>query len=233
MTFAEIIAAAVPEKQEAVRQELAKIEGAVKINSREEAAKFIDENSFMAAEFQSRLSKKNLEFETRFKAEDMPKLVEEEIKKRGPKPKDPEVLAAYEKAEKAEKAMQEFQDKAIKAEQRSVAVNLLSGIGLSAKMADLFIGKNDAETQANFAKYFDPKDPESFPSWRDGHAEKLLKDRFGTQPTPSGGGVPAPANARLEELRKQYAELARSGQMDAASAVTSEIMKLQKQAVMP
>ncbi len=226
MTLLEIIAALPVDKQAAAKAELDKLEGAVKIASREDAEKLIRDNSFLKSAVDAEISKSVASHDEKFKAEKLPKLVEEELKKLQPPPTDPEKAALAERIKKLEADNLEKDKTAIREKQRARAIGALAAKGLPEKLADFYLGDDDSGTDAKLNMLFEHVIP-----WKDKAIESTLRERFGNQPTPSGGGgVPATVSAKLAELQKQYADLARTGQMDAASKIVTEMNHLKETA---
>lgn len=214
----------VPEdKRAAFTAKLAEIsKGYVKIDGPDIAAKVMKENEYLKSILESETSKRVENHDVKFRAEKLPGIIEEEIKKRGPKPKDPETAAALEEAQKARTEIEKWKADAIKAQQRARAIAVLSKEGLPESLADRYIGMTDEETDANLKGLVSTIKP-IIKAQTDA---EVLK-RVGNQGTPPAGTNPD-AETKIAGLRQKYAELARSGQMDAASNVASEIMNLQK-----
>jgi ribosomal protein L17 len=142
----------------------------------------------------------------KFRAEKLPGLLEAEIKKREPPPKDP-ILAAM-KAEidamKADKEKVEAETK--RAKQLSRAIPKLTEMGLDAELAERLIGNTDDETDSLLDTF-----GKSFVKARDGYTEKILKDRFGNQVMPPRGDQIKPG-----DLGAQYAQAIAEGNADLA-----------------
>jgi len=216
MTFAEIIAATVPEKQEDVRKALAALEGAVKIGSREDAAKLLLDNPFVKAEFDANLSKKNADYEARYNAEKLPGIVDakvaEELAKRAPKPTNPEVAAVLEAQQKTQKELDEWKARAQRTERAARVVPKLAELGLG-DLADLVIAESDELTDKRLEALTG-----SAQKMRDTYAEKILRERYGNAAPPSTGTAPAPA-----DLKAQHAKALADGNADLALALKSKM----------
>lgn len=203
MTMAEIVALIPEEKRAAVQAEL---DGAVKIASREDAERLIRDNAHVRAAFDAGISKTVADHDQRFMAEKLPGLVDEGIKARMPKPKDPELAAALERVEKLERENREASDKALRAQQRARAIGKLAEKGLSDKMAEYVLGSTDEETDAKLAAFIAEAE-----AWRNSAVEGTIKDRFGTQPMPAKGTAPEP-----QDLESLYQKAVADGNADLA-----------------
>jgi hypothetical protein len=197
--------------------------GYVKIDGPDIAAKVMAENPYLKSILESETSKRVENHDTRFKAEKLPGLVEEEIKKRGPKPKDPEVAALSDKLTAMEKEAAELKAAAIMAQQKARAIAALSARKLPETFAEDYIGQTDEETDAKIKRFTDTIDP---------YIKSLVNSgvlgRIGNNGAPVAGQI-AGAESQLTKLRQEYADAARAGQMDAASRITTEIQRLQAQ----
>ena len=204
MGLFEDFGSALPEdKREAFKAAISAFDGAVKIDSREAIEKLAD-NQHVKSYVDSMVSKAVASRDERFKAEKLPGIVEEEIKKRGPKPKDPELAAALERVEKLEQAKAQAEREIFIANQRAKIAPKLGELGLDAELADMFIGADDVSTEAKLGAF-----TKAFAKARDGHVERVLKERFGNMPTPSGGQSNITTReakvAQMQELAKNPA----------------------------
>jgi 3-methyladenine DNA glycosylase Tag len=90
----------IPEdKREAFKSALSQFDGAVKIASREDAEKLFESNDFIKSAKDAYISKATEAHDKNFKEKTLPGLIQEELKKNVPKPKDPELAAALERVE--------------------------------------------------------------------------------------------------------------------------------------
>ena len=196
---------ALPEdKREAFKAAIGSLDGAIKIDSRETVEKLAESNEHLKSFLDSRISKAVSARDENFMRERFPSLVEEELKKRAPKPKDPELAAALERVEKLEKAKAEAEREIFIANQRAKIAPKLGELGLDAELADMFIGADDVSTEAKLGAF-----TKAFAKARDGHVERVLKERFGNMPTPSGGQSNITTReakvAQMQELAKNPA----------------------------
>jgi len=148
----------------------------------------------------------------------LPGLIEEEIKKRGPKPKDPELAAALERVEALEKAKKQAEDANIRMAQLSKVIPVITELGLDAKWADRLIGNTDAETEETINAF-----KADVTKVRDSYTEKILKERFGNQGMPPKGGS---APTSREALQQKYNELMQKKQFQQALVVQAEMQRL-------
>lgn len=208
--------ALIPEdKRGDFRAKVSQLDGAVKIDSRETVEKLASENPFIKSAIDSAISKAVNAHDEKFKAEKLPVIVEEEIKKRGPKPKDPELAAALERVEALEKAKAQAEREMALAMQRAKVLPKLTEWGMDAELADMLIGNSDIETDARIAKF-----EASFVKARDGHTERVLKQRFGNNGTPTMGGA---AKTTKDQLQAQYVALMNAKQFQQAMLVKAEL----------
>ena len=210
---------ALPEdKREAFKAAISALDGAVKIDSRETVDKLASENPFIKSAIDSAISRAVASHDEKFKAEKLPSMIEDEIKKRGPKPKDPELAAALERVEALEKAKLQAENENKRITQLSKVLPKLTELGLEPEWADRLIGNTDAETEELIAKF-----EKSFTRARDGHTEKILKERFGNQGTPPMGGN---RPTTREALQAQYTDLMQKKQFQQALIVQAEMQKM-------
>lgn len=207
------------DKQEAFKAAVSSFDGAVKIDSRETLDKLAESNNVIKSWKDSVISRAVASHDEKFKAETLPNLLEEEIRKRGPKPKDPELAAALERVEKLEKAKAQAEAEARRVTQLSKVLPKITEWGLDAEFADRLIGDNDETTDAMIAKF-----EKSFTKARDGYTERVIKEKFGNQPVPPMGGNKP--NTR-EALTAQYTELMNQKRFQEAMLVQGELARLQ------
>jgi hypothetical protein len=216
MTIADIVALVSPDSREAVRIELAKLEGGVKITSREEAAKLFESNQWVKDEFQANLSRKNADYDAKFNAEKLPGIVQakvaEEIAKTAPKLKDPAYALLEERIATVEKAKAEAEAALAKQSMLARVAPKLAELGLSTKWADRLLASTEQETDDLAAAFVAEID-----GMRKSHAEKLLKDKFGTQVPPSRGTV------EPLDLKARYDKAMAEGNADLALALQSKM----------
>jgi len=189
------------DKREQFKAAVTALDGAVKIDSREAVEKLAD-NQFMKSYLDSQISKAVESHDTKFKADKLPSMIEDEIKKRGPKPKDPELAAALERVEALEKAKAHAEAENVRMNQLAKVLPALTEMGLDAKWADRLIGNSDAETEELISAF-----KADFGKARDGYTEKILRDRFGNQGMPPAGGY---AVSTKEQLIQKMQELAKN-----------------------
>lgn len=206
------------DKREAFRSAISALDGAVKIDSREMLDKLAETNDYVKSWKDAVISKATASHDANFREKTLPGLIEEEIKKRGPKPKDPEVAAALEEAQKARAEVEEWKAATNKARQMNKVLPKITEWGLDPDMAEDFIGNDDASTDAKIAKF-----EKSFTKARDSYTEKILKERFGNQGMPPKGGS---APTSREALQQKYNELMQKKQFQQALVVQAEMQRL-------
>jgi hypothetical protein len=210
----------VAEKREAFKAAISALDGAVKIDSREAVEKLAESNAFIKSWKDSVISTAVASHDAKFMKDSFPDLVEAEIKKRGPKPKDPELAAALERVEALETAKAKAEAENVRINQRSKVLPVLTELGLDAKWADRLIGASDAETD-ELVKAFKA----DFGKARDGYTEKLIKDRFGNQGMPPAGGAPAPQDmkSKLAAAEAKFADAQKKNDRVAMAAAADEV----------
>lgn len=206
------------EKREAFKAAISALDGAVKIDSRETLDKLAESNDYVKSWKDAVISKATASHDANFREKTLPGLIEEEIKKRGPKPKDPELAAALERVEALEKAKKQAEDENRRITQLSKVLPKLTEMGLEPEWADRLIGNTDAETDELIAKF-----EKSFTKARDSYTEKILKERFGNQGMPPKGGS---APTSREALQQKYNELMQKKQFQQALVVQAEMQRL-------
>ena len=141
---------------------------------------FLQKNKAAKSHFDSMLSKKNAEYDARFREQKLPELVKEEreklLKELNP-PKTPlELEVAQIKAER-DKERQE-----IAIERRNNALlKKASEASFDAEIASMFAPFEDAEEKLGFVI-------ERFDKAVTAKVEEIAKQKFGTAPQPKGGG---------------------------------------------
>jgi hypothetical protein len=197
MGLLEDFGAVIPaDKQEAFKLAVAALDGAVKIDSRETVDKLAIDNPFIKSAIDSAISKAVESHDVKFKAEKLPGLIADELKKSAPKPKDPELAAALERVEALEKAKTQAERETFRAIQLSKVLPKLTELGIDAEIADRLIGNDDAETDKIIDKFY-----KSVTKAREEYATKILHDKFGNQGMPTKGVI-----AKPEDLETQYKE---------------------------
>jgi len=210
---------ALPEdKREAFKSAVSALDGAVKIDSRETVEKLAETNDYLKSWKDSVISKATAAHDEKFMREKFPGLVEDEIKKRGPKPKDPELAAALERVEALEKAKAQAEKENRRITQLSKVLPKLTEMGLEPEWADRLVGNTDAETDELIAKF-----EKSFTKARDSYTEKILKERFGNQGMPPRGGS---APTSREALQQKYSDLMNKQQFQQALVVQAELQRM-------
>ena len=196
------------------------VDGLVKIDSREVAEKIAGDNPHFKSVIDAAISRAVASHDDKFKAEKLPTLVEDEIKKRAPKPKDPELAALYEQVN-ALKADKEKADKELfRSNQLAKVLPKITELGLPAELADRLIGNDDADTDAIVDKFY-----KAVAKSREDHATKILRERFGNQATPTMG---AAKPSTIESLKSQYNDLMAKKQFQQAILVSDQIKKMEK-----
>jgi hypothetical protein len=206
------------DKLESFKTAISAFDGAVKIDSRETVEKLASENQFVKSAIDAAISRAVASHDEKFKAEKLPTLIDDELKKRGPKPKDPELAAALDRVEALEKAKTQAEREIYIANQRAKVLPKITELGIDADLADILIGNTDAETDARLDKLV-----KSVTKARDGYTEKVLKDRFGNSMTPPGGGS---APTTVEQLGAKYADLMGKRQFQQALVVQDQIARM-------
>ena len=166
------------------------------IDSNDKAATFIAGNRFFKGAYDSGISVKVAEHDERFKKDQLPKLLESEIKKlTGPETDPIKLELAQIKAEReAEKA--ELKRERLKAS----ALKIAAAEGIPVDDVDRFLADDEDKTAESVRKY-----ASRLKSFRDAAIEAALKDRIGNVGKPQGGNVIPPA-----DLKTQYDAAARA-----------------------
>lgn len=206
------------DKREAFKAAVSALDGAVKIDSREMLDKLAETNDYVKSWKDAVISKATASHDANFREKTLPGLIEEEIKKRGPKPKDPEVAAALEEAQKARAEVEEWKAATNKARQMNKVLPKITEWGLDPEMAEDFIGNDDASTDAKLEKF-----GKAFIKARDGYTEKVLKERFGHQGMPPKGGTGATAK---ETMVQAYEAALKAGNREEANRIYVALAKM-------
>lgn len=179
-----------PELQEAYKQEVSR---AVIIASKEDAKKFLMENQYVNAEFQSQLSLKHEDSMKKFNSEKLPVLIEEEIKKKTSKqPWEIEI-------EKMRAENEALKRESILKERRVAAISELSKIGLDPSLADFVVSDDEEKFKSNIDILIGKAT-----SWRDAEIQKLKENTYSQKPPQGGSGS-------VTDLETQYKAALASG----------------------
>ena len=207
------------DKQEAFKLAVSAFDGAVKIDSREAVEKLVSENQFIKSAFDSAISKAVESHDVKFKAEKLPGLIIEEIKKTAPKPKDPELAAALERVEALEKAKTLAEREIYRANQLSKVLPKLTELGIDADIADRLIGNDEAETDKIIEMF-----TKSITKSRVEYNAKEYRERFGNQGIPPKGGA---SQTTKEQLTTEYNRLMKDGKREQANRVYIQLATMQ------
>jgi hypothetical protein len=210
MTIDELYALLPETRREEAKAAIAEMsKGYVKIDGPDIAAKVMGENQYLKSILESETSKRVENHDTKFRAEKLPGIVEDEIKKRGPKPKDPEVAALSDKLTAMEKEAADLKAAAIKAQQRARAIAALSAKKLPETLADDFIGQTDDETDAKLKRFAEAVEP-----WVKTQVDSGVMGRIGNQGTPPAGNPPVP-----QDIEAQWKAAMAAGDADKVLAL--------------
>jgi len=196
------------------------VDGLVKIDSRDVAEKLAAENQHFKSVIDAAISRAVASHDDKFKAEKLPGLVEEEIKKRGPKPKDPEVAALYDEVKALKEAKEKAERDAFISNQRAKVLPKITELGLDAKWADRLIGNNDTETDLLVDDFY-----KAMTKSREDYATKVLREKFGNQAMPQMGGAKP---STIEALRAQYNDLMAKKLFPQALLINDKIKQMEK-----
>jgi hypothetical protein len=202
------------DRRDAFKTAVSALDGAVKIDSREILDKLAEKPGIVQSWKDALISKATASHEANFRKDTLPGLIEEEIKKRGPKPKDPELAAALDRVEALEKAKKQAEDENKRITQLSKVLPVITELGLDAKWADRLIGNTDAETEETINAF-----KADVTKVRDGYTEKVLKERFGNQGMPPRGDDGKPV-----DLKTAYQTALAAGKADEALMLQEKIM---------
>jgi crotonobetainyl-CoA:carnitine CoA-transferase CaiB-like acyl-CoA transferase len=220
MTIDELYGLVPETRREEAKAAIAEMsKGYVKIDGPDIARKVMGENEYLKSILESETSKRVDNHDAKFRAEKLPGIVAEEIKKLGPKPKDPELAAALERVEKLEKENAEKEARATREAQRARAVAVLSEKKIPAALADRFIGANDDETDANLKGLVELLD-----GWKTETVNAEVMGRLGGNPPPVRGGEPV----KPKDLEAQYEEALAKGDADLVLALQGKLQTIRK-----
>lgn len=208
MTKAGILALVPEDKRGEVEIELNRLESLVLITSRDAAEQLARDNQFVRAVIDSSVSKEVAVHDSKFMAEKLPNIVDEEVKRRNPA-KDPRDIAL----EQMQLKLTDMEKATIREKQRSRAIGKLAENGLPDKLAEFYLGDDDAATDAKLQILFEHIVP-----WKERAIETTLKERFGNLPMPNAGSPPAPV-----DLRTQFDKAVSEGNADLALALQSKL----------
>ena len=209
MELSEIVALVAEDKRQAVTDALA---GVVKITSREDAEKVIKENSFIKSSFDAGISIAVASHDKRFMEEKLPNVIEDELRKRAPKPKDPELANALKIAEDAQKEVQAIRREALIERQTSRAITKASQLGIPAELAAKYIGNSDEETDAAVDSLCGVLKP---------YMDKTITQ--GVIARVGNNGMPPAGNVAETTLEAQYGKALSDGNADLALAIQSKM----------
>lgn len=213
--------ALIPEdKRESFKAAVSQFDGAVKIDSRETVERLASENQFVKSAIDAAISKAVESHDVKFKAEKLPGLIQDELKKTAPKPKDPEVLALYEQVKALTDANAKAERDMFVSNQLAKVLPKITELGLPADLADRLIGNDDADTDAIVDKFY-----KAVAKSREDHATKILRERFGNQATPTMG---AAKPSTIEALKSQYNDLMAKKQFQQAIMINAKIKEMEK-----
>jgi hypothetical protein len=150
MTFDEVAGLVPAEKLESVKAFFAEyLKGAmVRPKNREEAAKLIEGDSFLKAENDAGISRAVDSHDKKFKADTLPTMIEEELKKRNPA-KDPREI----EIEKMNAKLADMEKNNTLKEQKFRALAKIREANLPDNFVDRFIGMTDEETDKSLDGY--------------------------------------------------------------------------------
>jgi hypothetical protein len=210
MTIDELYALLPETRREEAKAAIAEMsKGYVKIDGPDIAAKVMGENQYLKSILESETSKRVENHDTKFRAEKLPGIVEDEIKKRAPPSKNPEIAAAESKADQAIAEMAKWKADAIRERQRARAIAALSAKKLPETLADDFIGQTDDETDAKLKRFAEAVEP-----WVKTQVDSGVMGRIGNQGTPPAGNPPVP-----QDLEAQWKAAMAAGDADKVLAL--------------
>lgn len=198
MALTDFVDALPEDKREAYKAEIA---SAVQIKDRETVARLFKEHKEVKAEFDAEISRMALKHEEKFRAEKLPGLVDEEVRKRNP-PKDEREKAL----EEMKAQLANMQREALLKDRRVTALQKLTEAGVPADFADFALDEDESVFNAKIEKLTGLK------AWSDGLVKKALGEKLGNQkPGKTGEGTKSitleefnnlPAKARAEFMAK-------------------------------
>lgn len=151
---------------------------AIVISSREDAEALLQSNDFLVKARHAIVSDTTLKYDKRFKEEELPKIIEAELKKRNPDKNPMQVELETMKAELAETKRQ-----AALKEHKALAQKALADAGLPLEFADYAVRETEEETANELKKLMAP-----MKAFVDGAVKKALGDKLGNQRPPVAGG---------------------------------------------
>ena len=184
----------------------AEIAKAVFINSREDVIFLRKSNPAFEAEFVNELRLKNESTMSEYVKDKLPKLVDEEVRKRNPA-KDPKDQAI----EDMQKQLADMKREAILKDRKAQAQAKLTESGLPIDLADFVIHEDDSVFGANLERM------QGLKSWAESEVKKALTGAVGNQTAPKGGAE------NIAPLEAQYNKAIESGNMAAAIAIKSKM----------
>lgn len=208
MTTAAILALIPEDKRTEVEQDLIRLENTIKIESKDVAENLAKTNPFVRAVIDASVSREVVVHDNKFMSEKLPGIVEEEIRKRNPA-KDPKDVAL----EQLQTKLSDMEKANIRERQRSRAIAKLAEYGLSDKLADFYLGDDDASTDFKLQMLI-----ENITPWKEKAIESTLKERFGNMPPPPKGTAPQPV-----DLKSQLDKALADGNADLALAIQSKL----------
>jgi hypothetical protein len=182
-------------------------EKAVIINSREDVVNLRRTNAAFEAEFVNELRTKNEAFQAEFSTTKLPKLVDDEYRKRNPSkdPKDAQI-------EELQAKFAEMERQAIIKDRKALAMQKLAEHGLSADLADFALDIDEAGFNTKLEKITGITK-----AMIDAEVKKALTGAVGQQRTPSQGGT------LQTGLEAKYAQAMQSGDIAAAIAIKTQM----------
>ncbi len=196
MKIEEVLGFVPADKQDEAKAALAELsKGYVKLSSESDVEAVIS-NPLLKPALDRIMQKAVSTNEERWEKEKLPARIDEEIQKRAPKPKDPELAAALARVEKLEAENKTKAREAALAMQKAKAQEVLTSKGFPAKLADFYIGETDDETNAKLAAFFEVAEP-----FVKDQVTKAVTGVVGNQGIPPAGKPQKP-----EDLSAQYAE---------------------------
>jgi hypothetical protein len=180
-------------------------EKAVIINSREDVVNLRKTNPAFEAEFVNELRTKNEAFQAEFTTAKLPKLLDDEYRKRNPSkdPKDQQI-------EELQAKFADMERQAIIKDRKALAMQRLTEHGLSADLADFAIDLDEAGFNTKLEKITGITK-----SMIDAKVKEALTGAVGSQKGPSQGGPQTTAFSRealaTPEGRKAYMEAKAKG----------------------
>lgn len=154
---------------------------AVVIKSKEDVEKLFDSNQFFKSARDATISRTTQTYDERFRAEKLPALVEEEIKKRNPS-KDPKDQAIEELTRKFEEAQKQNQREKLAA----MAIKKAADLGVPVELVERFIGDSPESTEENIKNLHGVLKP-----WAEAQINAANQAKFGNMGKPPAGNSAA------------------------------------------